>query len=40
MKGRTVTHIPLGRCDGKQRLVSPDEPLLRAARNIGACFGD
>jgi ATP-dependent phosphofructokinase / diphosphate-dependent phosphofructokinase len=40
MKGRTVTHIPLEDAEGKQRLVSPDEPLLRAARNIGTCFGD
>jgi ATP-dependent phosphofructokinase / diphosphate-dependent phosphofructokinase len=40
MKGRTVTHIPLEDAEGKQRLISPDEPLLLAARNIGTCFGD
>jgi len=40
MKGRTVTHIPLEEAEGKQRLISPDEPLLRVARNVGTCFGD
>jgi len=40
MKGRTVTHIPLADAEGKQRLVPPDLPLLRAARNVGTCFGD
>jgi ATP-dependent phosphofructokinase / diphosphate-dependent phosphofructokinase len=40
MKGRTVTHIPLEDADGKQRLVSLDEPLLLTARNVGTCFGD
>ncbi len=40
MKGRTVTHIPLEDAEGKQRLVPTDLPLLRAARNVGTCFGD
>jgi len=40
MKGRTVTHIPLEEAAGKQRLVPLDLPLLRAARNVGTCFGD
>jgi len=40
MKGKTVTHIPLEEAEGKQRLVPADHPLLRAARNIGTCFGD
>jgi phosphofructokinase-like protein len=39
MKGRTVTHIPLEEAEGKQRLVPLDHPLLRAARDIGTCFG-
>ncbi len=39
MKGRTVTHIPLEEAEGKQRLVPVDHPLIRAARNIGTCFG-
>ena len=39
MKGRTVTHIPLEEAEGKQRLVPPDHPLIRAARNVGTCFG-
>jgi 6-phosphofructokinase 1 len=40
MKGRTVTHIPLEEVEGKQRLVPPDDTLLRAARELGTCFGD
>jgi len=40
MKGRTVTHIPLEEVEGKQRLVPPDNTLLRAARELGTCFGD
>ncbi len=39
MKGRTVTHIPIEEAEGKQRLVPPDHPLIRAARNVGTCFG-
>jgi 6-phosphofructokinase 1 len=39
MKGRTVTHIPLEDAEGKQRLVPPDHSLIRAARNVGTCFG-
>jgi len=40
MKGRTVTHIPLEEVAGRQRLISPDDSLLRTARNVGTCFGD
>jgi len=40
MKGRTVTHIPLEEAEGKQRVIPPDEPILRVARNVGTCFGD
>ena len=40
MKGRTATHIPLEEAAGKQRLVPLDHPLVRAARNVGTCFGD
>jgi len=39
MKGRTVTHIPLEEAEGKQRLVPLDHSLIRAARNVGTCFG-
>ena len=39
MKGRTVTHIPIEEAEGKQRLVPVDHPLVRAARNVGTCFG-
>jgi len=40
MKGRTVTHIPLEEAEGRQRVIPPDEPILRVARNVGTCFGD
>ncbi len=40
MQGSTVTHIPLEDAAGKQRLVPPDHPLIRHARNVGTCFGD
>ncbi len=40
MKGRTVEHISLEEVEGKQRLVPLDHPLVRAARNVGTCFGD
>jgi ATP-dependent phosphofructokinase / diphosphate-dependent phosphofructokinase len=39
MKGLTVTHIPIEEAEGKQRLVPVDHPLVRAARNVGTCFG-
>ena len=39
MKGRTVTHIPIEEVEGKQRFVPVDHPLVRAARNVGTCFG-
>jgi len=40
MKGRTVTHIPLEEAAGKQRLIPVNHPLVRAARNVGTCFGE
>jgi phosphofructokinase-like protein len=40
MQGRTVTHIPLEEAEGKQRLIPIDHQLVRAARNVGTCFGD
>jgi len=30
----------LEEAEGKQRLIPLDSPLLRAARNVGTCFGD
>ncbi|MBP1622572.1 MAG: phosphofructokinase [Acidobacteria bacterium] len=39
MKGLTVTHIPIEEAEGKQRLVPVDHALVRAARNVGTCFG-
>ncbi len=40
MKNGAVTHIPIEEAAGKQRLIPPDDPILRAARKIGTCFGD
>jgi ATP-dependent phosphofructokinase / diphosphate-dependent phosphofructokinase len=40
MKDGCVTHIPLQDAEGKQRLIPSNDPLLRTARNIGACLGD
>jgi ATP-dependent phosphofructokinase / diphosphate-dependent phosphofructokinase len=40
MKDGAVTHIPLEDAADKQRLISMDNSLLRAARKIGTCFGD
>ncbi len=40
MKGRTVTDADLLIAADKQRLVSPDHPLVIAARDIGTSFGD
>jgi hypothetical protein len=40
MKGRTVTDIPLEEAEGKQHLIPMDHPLIRAAHNVGTCFGD
>ncbi|NLT65788.1 MAG: 6-phosphofructokinase [Acidobacteria bacterium] len=40
VRAGVVTHIPLQDAEGKQRLVPIDHPLIRAARNVGTCFGD
>lgn len=40
MRGRTVTDIDLLAVAKKQRLVPLDHPLIRAARDVGTCFGD
>ncbi|MEJ2109677.1 MAG: ATP-dependent 6-phosphofructokinase [Acidobacteriota bacterium] len=40
MQGRTVNCIPLEDAENKQRLVPVDHDLIRAARNVGTCFGD
>lgn len=36
----TIANVELASVAGKQRLVAPDHPLLRAARDVGTCFGD
>jgi len=38
-RGR-ITDVDLTSAAGKQRLVPQDDPLLKAAREIGTCFGD
>ncbi len=38
--GMEITDTDITRVADKQRLVSPDHPLLRAARAVGTCFGD
>jgi len=40
LRNGVVTHMRLEDAEGKQRLINLDHPLLRAARNIGTCFGD
>lgn len=40
MQNGKVTHIPLQDAEGKQRLISPADPLITAARGVGTCFGD
>jgi ATP-dependent phosphofructokinase / diphosphate-dependent phosphofructokinase len=35
-----ISDVDLASVAGKQRLVPPDHPLLHAARDLGACFGD
>jgi 6-phosphofructokinase 1 len=40
MQRGAITDIELTSVAGKQRLVPPDHPLLRAAREVGTCFGD
>jgi 6-phosphofructokinase 1 len=35
-----ITSIPLAEVEGKTRLVTPDNSLIRKARSIGTCFGD
>jgi 6-phosphofructokinase len=32
--------IPLEKVVGKKKLVPPDHPWVRAARNVGTCLGD
>ncbi len=38
-KGSMVP-VPLAQVAGAQRKIQPDDPLLLAARSVGACFGD
>jgi 6-phosphofructokinase 1 len=40
MKGRTVTDIDILEVADKQRLIQGDNPLIKAAKDLGTCFGD
>ena len=40
MKGGTVGDVELATAAGKQRLIQPDDLLVRAARAVGTSFGD
>ena len=35
-----LTHVPISEVADQQRLVTPDDPLVAAARSVGTCFGD
>ena len=35
-----LAEVPIQSVAGKQRKVTPEDPLLRTARAIGTCFGD
>jgi 6-phosphofructokinase 1 len=40
LKGSEVTSVPIEQVAGKLKLVTPDHPLIRAARHVGTNFGD
>jgi ATP-dependent phosphofructokinase / diphosphate-dependent phosphofructokinase len=40
LKGSEVTSVPIEEVAGKLKLVTPDDPLIRAARHVGTNFGD
>jgi hypothetical protein len=35
-----LAEVPIQSIAGKQRLVTPDDPLVLTARAVGTCFGD
>ena len=35
-----IESVPIAEVADKQRLVTPDDPLLRIARSVGTCLGD
>ncbi|HOE67191.1 MAG TPA: ATP-dependent 6-phosphofructokinase [Candidatus Hydrogenedentes bacterium] len=39
-RGEAFVPVPLKDVVGKRRIVSPDHPLLLAARSVGTCLGD
>jgi phosphofructokinase-like protein len=40
IRGNSLVEVPLKEVAGGQRLVTPDNPVLQAARAVGTCFGD
>ena len=40
MRAGAVSDIDLTECDGRQRLVPLDHPLVKAARDVATCFGE
>jgi len=40
LRGREVTSVPIKEAIGRQRLVSPDDQTVAAARSVGTSFGD
>ena len=40
LKGNRITAVPIKDAIAKQRLVSPDDDMVLAARAVGTSFGD
>jgi len=40
VQGGQLTSVPIAEVADQQRLVSPDDPLILAAKAVGTCFGD
>ena len=40
LRGTELKPVPLSEVSGRQRLVHPDDHLVRTARSVGTCFGD
>ena len=40
IKGTQITSVPIQSAVARQKVVTPDLPLIQAARAVGTCFGD
>jgi 6-phosphofructokinase 1 len=40
VRGDGVEPVPLDEVAGNKKLVPPDHPWVKAARQVGTCFGD